>query len=79
MVGQGAAGVAERFGVALAGDGRRHGDQVAVALGQVGALPHLAEQHAVGETGQRRCDVAIGSPRDTLLLRHQRSVEQPGG
>jgi len=74
-VGQGAAGVAGRFGVAVAGGGRRHGDQAAVALGQAGALPHLAEQHAVGETGQRGCDVATRPPRekdrvDSFARRH---------
>src|SRR5438067_13402460 len=39
-------------------DERCHGNQAAVALRQSGALPHIAEDHLVGELTQLRKDVS---------------------
>jgi len=39
---------------AAEGDQARHRDEAAVALAQGGALPHVAEQHAIRNLRQRR-------------------------
>jgi AraC-like DNA-binding protein len=43
-------------------DERRHGDQAAVALGQAGSLPNVAEEHVIGEISQLRANFIIIGP-----------------